>query len=720
MVENGVAGAPTVGVSGDPGVETSSPTSASSLSVDLGQLSERASAGVAWPIDSDNDLHPAGAPNRRQDQLRLAFASFLMLFVELVLIRWVASNNVYVTNATNFVLLGSFLGIGIGFLNARARRDYVRLTPLALLALVGFVLAFPVTLSSLVTSNPFRGLAGMPALPRPVSLAVVFLLVTALMSGLGQGVARIFIRFDPLRAYRLDILGSIAGIAVFSALSFLHQPPETWGVIAGVGVLVLLPRVRWWHVAAVGGVIVMLALESLLPNQMWSPYNKLSIKRGGHAPAVYVSANNIPYQAARSVAVMRKQKQFYFEPYQHVSKADLRDVLIIGAGTGDDTAVALSEGARHIDVVEIDPSLLAIGQQYHPNHPYRDPRVTIHIGDGRAYLQNTSMKYDVILYALPDSLSAVTGQSGIRLENYLLTEQGIAVAEARLTPGGTFSMYNYYAPFLLNRYATTVKAAFGHAPCVDGGAGLGGRQMSVLTVRRAGPVPNCRTYWHGQRVAPATDDHPFPYLPNSTIPVSDLLMLGSILLGSLVLIRLSGGKPGHMREYLDLAFMGAAFLLLETKNIVQFALLFGTTWFVNSLVFTGVLLAAYLAVETADRVRLPRPWMLYLPLIAALALAWAVPPKALLALPLLPRFVAASAIAFAPIYLANLVFAQRFAITQRPTAAFAANLLGALAGGALEYISLITGYRALLIVVGVLYGLAFATGLRKRVSPGVT
>src|SRR5215813_13076550 len=56
---------------------------------------------------------------------RLAFASFLMLFVELALIRWVSANNVFVTNATNFVLLASFLGIGIGFLNARAERDYV-------------------------------------------------------------------------------------------------------------------------------------------------------------------------------------------------------------------------------------------------------------------------------------------------------------------------------------------------------------------------------------------------------------------------------------------------------------------------------------------------------------------------------------------------------------------------------------------------------------------
>src|ERR1039457_7197730 len=80
-----------------------------------------------------------------------------------------------------------------------------------------------------------------------------------------------------------------------------------------------------------------------------------------------------------------------------------------------------------------------------------------------------------------------------------------------------------------------------------------------------------------------------------------------------------GAAFGKMRGYLDLAFMGAAFLLLETKNVVQFALLFGATWFANSLVFAAVLVAVYLAVETANRVRLPRPLILYGLLIAALA-----------------------------------------------------------------------------------------------------
>src|SRR5215831_20054451 len=94
----------------------------------------------------------AGDSSRPQvqhgDQARLAFASFLMLFVELALIRWITANNVYVTEATNFVLLASFLGIGIGFLNAASSRDYLRWTPLALAALVAFVLEFPVILHS--------------------------------------------------------------------------------------------------------------------------------------------------------------------------------------------------------------------------------------------------------------------------------------------------------------------------------------------------------------------------------------------------------------------------------------------------------------------------------------------------------------------------------------------------------------------------------------------
>ena len=103
---------------------------------------------------------------------------------------------------------------------------------------------------------------------------------------------------------------------------------------------------------------------------------------------------------------------------------------------------------------------------------------------------------------------------------------------------------------------------------------------------------------------------------------------------------------------------------------------------------------------------------LYAALLAGIALNWLVPAQALLELSMAPRLIAAVTLAFFPIFVANLVFASRFRDTERSTAAFGANLLGAMVGGVLEYVSLLTGYRSLLLLVAVLYGLAFV--LRPR------
>src|SRR3712207_8252178 len=75
---------------------------------------------------------------------RLVLLSFLMLFVELALIRWAGSNVVYLSYFSNFVLLGSFLGIGVGFVRAGGRHDLFRWSPVALALLIAFVRLFPV------------------------------------------------------------------------------------------------------------------------------------------------------------------------------------------------------------------------------------------------------------------------------------------------------------------------------------------------------------------------------------------------------------------------------------------------------------------------------------------------------------------------------------------------------------------------------------------------
>src|SRR5205807_5142268 len=373
---------------------------------------------------------------------------------------------------------------------------------------------------------------------------------------------------------------------------------------------------------------------------------------------------------------------------------------------------ALLHGAKHIDAVEIDPQLYQLGKRLNPDHPYRDPRVTVHINDGRAFLEQTHTKYDMILFALPDSLTRVAGQSSLRLESYLFTVQAVQAAKAHLKPGdGLFAMYNYYrTPWLRDRLANTLDVAFGHTPCVDDE----GFSLSMISDTINPSALHCGTVWHRPAgvVPPATDDHPFVYLQGNSIPWLYRITLGLILLASILLVRPAAGPYRRMRGYVDLFFMGAASMLLETKHIVQFALLFGTTWFVNALVTAGVLVAVFAAVEVSRHVVIRRPALLYAALLAALIVAWAVPPSSLLSLSPLPRFFTAVIIAFAPIFLANMVFAQRFRDTADTGTAFGANLLGAMVGGVLEYASLIVGYRWLLVFVALLYGLAFLTGRR--------
>ena len=193
-------------------------------------------------------------------------------------------------------------------------------------------------------------------------------------------------------------------------------------------------------------------------------------------------------------------------------------------------------------------------------------------------------------------------------------------------------MYNYYEPWLLDRYANTIRTVYGTAPCVQLGPTHGQRQQAVLSLRDDASTGGCTTTWTPRvgELEPSVDDRPFPYLGTRTIPSFYLAMLALVLLASLVLVRLVGGPLRQMSPYTDLFFMGVAFLLLETKNVVQFALLFGTTWAVNAAVFAGVLLSVLAAIEVARRVRISRPLWLYAALLAALTLAWVVPGDLLL------------------------------------------------------------------------------------------
>ena len=144
-----------------------------------------------------------------------------------------------------------------------------------------------------------------------------------------------------------------------------------------------------------------------------------------------------------------------------------QNVLIIGAGSGNDVAHALRYGPSRIDAVEIDPVIQNIGIRYHPDHPYQDNRVARHLDDGRHFLRTTEQKYDLVIYALVDSLILHSGYANIRLESYLFTEQAFEDIRRVLKPDGLFVMYNYYRQgWIVQRVAGMAKQVFGCDPIV--------------------------------------------------------------------------------------------------------------------------------------------------------------------------------------------------------------------------------------------------------------
>jgi hypothetical protein len=643
-----------------------------------------------------------------------------MLFVELGLIRWSGSYVVYLAFFTNFVLLASFLGVGVGFLRARSSRDLFGWAPAAIAVFLLFIAVFPVEGGRVAGELRFVGGFGWPALPKWVSLGAVFVLASLAMAAIAEGVGRTFVRFPPLEAYRWDILGSIAGIVLFSILAFLQAPPLVWGLITVPIFVWVLGRPSAAQAVALGVSLVVLALLSFAPQTRWSPYYRVRTTPAAADGSIGIAVNGRPHQRIMPLSTMEANQTFRFEPYLHVPENPLTNVLIVGAGSGNDVAIALAQGAGHVDAVEIDPLLYELGRDLHPDRAYDDPRVTVHVEDARSFLHDTEASYDLVLYAIPDSLTVLAGQSSLRLESYLLTEEAMREVKDHLTARGAVSMYHYYLPLVVDRYASALDRVFGNPPCLDLAPGAGPRPRTVLTSAMNPEDLRCERRWQEPAavIDPVTDDHPFAYLVGSGVPAFYQVTLLLIVLGSALAVRLVAGPFGAMRPYLDLFAMGAAFLLLETSNVVRFALLFGTTWLVNALVFAGILASVYLAIEVSRRVRFRRPSALYVPLFGALVVTWSVPPGALLGLPFFPRLLAAVALGFTPVFIANLIFADRFRDVGASAVAFGTNLLGAIVGGVLEYAALVTGYRALLILVAALYALALVAGRSHLVARG--
>ena len=159
-------------------------------------------------------------------------------------------------------------------------------------------------------------------------------------------------------------------------------------------------------------------------------------------------------------------------------------------------------------------------------------------------------------------------------------------------------------------------------------------------------------------------------------------------------------------------FLGAGFMLVETKAVVQMALLFGGTWMVNSVVFAAILAMSLAGNLFAGKLNPKRLEPYYLGLFIALGIGLAIPPSSFLGLDPTVQIVGACLLVFAPIAFAGVIFATSFRRSTQPDRAFGANVAGALVGGLSENSSVLLGFRLLLCVAVGFYFLSAVFGNR--------
>ena len=179
-----------------------------------------------------------------------------------------------------------------------------------------------------------------------------------------------FARFEPLEAYRLDIAGSVLGILAFSAISFVHAPPLWWGVaVVVLGIAVDRGGPSLVRLGAAIAMVAVLGVLSFAPDTWWSPYYRVHLGDQAGPGSVDLRVNGLPHQEITPIDVLRSEQPFRYDAYDHDPDNALDDVLIVGSGSGNDVAIALSRGAGHVDAVEIDPVIQQLGQERHPDRP---------------------------------------------------------------------------------------------------------------------------------------------------------------------------------------------------------------------------------------------------------------------------------------------------------------------------------------------------------------
>ncbi|SDS36670.1 class I SAM-dependent methyltransferase [Opitutus sp. GAS368] len=674
------------------------------------------------------------AEGRKSSAWLVGLTTFGILVLELALIRWTSGQVRVFAYVNNIVLIAAFLGMGLGVALGKRYPGLVHgVLPALLLVALPVASAESLGLVHLTFPDQSITLWGAETVQADMATFVRNLAIfLTLLSGVGTifvcagaPLGYLFGRLPVLRAYSADLAGSLTGVLVFTALSWVEAGPVLW---LALGVLPFLWLVRRWWAVPVAAVIVGLGWYSG-QGAIFSPYNRivlitdplflrLEVNRDFHQYLHDVSDARLvdARLTADDRSRLRNVRQLYDLPF--ILNPQKGTALVVGAGTGNDVQAALRNGYQNVTSVDIDAEIIAIGRRLHPEQPYSHPGVSTVVDDARSFFgKHDESYYDVVCYGLLDSHAMASAMSTLRLDNYVYTEEGIRAAWRHVAPGGhlSLSMACNSGQWFFDRLYWTITKATGRKPIpvynsMHGGTvtflvPTDGAQLSLPELAKHVVTLPSKTM---AQTPTLSDDWPFLYLRPGVFPWGYLTVLAFILGVAVLTVRpvFGLGREGNAFDWV-LFLMGAAFLLIETRGVTSLSLLFGSTWVVNSAVFGGILVMVLLANLAVERWqwRNPSPW--FVALFAAVALLWWFPLDWLNTLPLLVRGVLGGLLTGLPVGLAGVIVPMLLSRSAQPAAALGSNLLGAVLGGCLEYYSMVGGLRSAALMALVLYLAAF-------------
>ncbi|MCX6106807.1 MAG: hypothetical protein NTY08_13345 [Proteobacteria bacterium] len=668
---------------------------------------------------------------RLKHPLAISIVSALIMILELSLIRFIPSEVKAISYFSNLILFASFFGLGIGcILSDTKQRAW--LFPLGIFLLYIFCfLAHGIVTYDTSGSVHFwlqkstRDYKPLLEIPLEISAILVFVLTSLPFFTLGHALANLMDQHERLTSYAWDIGGSLVGTILFTVSALFSVPPYVWIFLVPVVFALLLNFDMDRRVAYIVAGACFLSFAVGKYDSRWSPYylvsyipaeNNLSVfvNSSFHQEAVNFNSTNVEYR--RTAEKARSKFSAPYAAYQSAhAGASPQNILILGGGTGNDANIALLNGASSVTVIEIDPVIISLGREFNFLKPYDDPRVRIINDDGRHYLSMTSDRYDMVIFGTLDSQALLSGYANLRLENYIYTVESFQAARRVLNDGGMLgTYYSIWKDWFIARIYSTINEAF------PGSLKLAILEDGYLFNAIIVAAKNLPGFNSDQSLdqkllpsTPSTDNWPYIYLEKPTISRLYWTVIGVLMSFILVVFLMLKKRSGSAGVGSEFFLLGLAFTLLESAAIVRLALLFGTTWIVNSIVFitvlTMILLSNWMVMRTKGLPMLAS----WLGIGIVMACNILVPMDALLGLDFWARCAASFALIGIPVLLAGNCFSKMFAQQKSSGYALGVNLIGAMAGGLLEYISMLHGMRSVWLVLAMVYFAAFAVWFLK-------